>query len=214
MAPIARLENGNKKKKMVRMFEGDKKQLVNRVFSADDKLIHAILNFLYYDQDTYCNYPITLTSLLCHNPKNYSKILTTLVFLLEHQDIPKLKTGLLAIESEEEVTEVFPWVKQYGRMTQLHNYPRIYQNLSLKVLFLLDKLTQANPAFFMMTYSPELGIEVEEESKDAEEEEENKPMFPMLEVITKLRKVARKQGHKQLCPLLSLIQMFSSNIIK
>jgi len=128
-----------KKEKKPRKSSVDVKALLvqkemGKLLVVEDRFIEKLLEFLFTDDLSFGRFPFELFKTLVLHPQNEYRILDAVIYLL--------------LKEQKQVND-FPPRVLYTRDNIIDDYDEVYEQLSLKILYLLNKCCADNQSYFL-----------------------------------------------------------------
>jgi len=118
------------------------KTLQSKIMLTDSKVLESIVTLVFADSLMFAEFPYQLVKTLCLASGAEYKIMDALMFLLNFEDIPRLKQLIGGEESQ------FPLLKAYQGQILVTDYSHVYSLITLKILYIFSKMSQYPIAFF------------------------------------------------------------------
>lgn len=112
----------------------------------EDEVGEQLLQLLYVEAHSFVYFPINLFIALSNNPNVEYKFIDTLFFIL--------RSGLSLVNLKRELRmkdESFPPLISIERNGIVRDYRKVYENVSLKILYLFSKLPNTSIGYFYET---------------------------------------------------------------
>ena len=126
------------------------KSIIQKFNSIDEKVLENVLSFIYSDRSLFQKLPLGLLQTLMRSPIIEYKILDALLFVLLFENLPHLK------DSQQ---DKFPYLCLYEKNGINSNYEKVYNEVSLRSLYLLAKFTFKASCNYFIENDEKKGLE-------------------------------------------------------
>ena len=125
------------------------KTILQRLNSLDERILENLLSFLYCEQSVFQKVSIGLIQTLLRSPVLEYKMFDSLLFVLQCERLPKMKTG----------REGFPYLELETKNGVVRNYEAVYQEVSLRSLYLMLKFANKASLSYFLVKDDKKGLE-------------------------------------------------------
>ncbi|EAS00266.2 HECT domain ubiquitin transferase (macronuclear) [Tetrahymena thermophila SB210] len=135
--------------------------IYKKLIETDDKFIESILRLIYYGGKQQFQFPIQLLELICKNPNVEQKVFDSLMFILMNPNMQEIKQAykkennesVMVDEQKKDEEDVFdfPLLYTYHKNSKETDYKKVYLDVSLRILKIIQKLTLKRVLFFIDT---------------------------------------------------------------